>query len=138
MKLAACVIVLLSNLLAIPVVAKNVCACIPEPSTKKYIGEARKKHTIGYSIDWTCRYQCKLDPRDEDSSATSVNGTYHEFHIGQEDGREGVCEGMVFKAQYNSMLNREIYMYTGENQSFSPSESKANELNIWSQSNNCE
>jgi len=132
------ILVLLLSLIIVPAMAKNPCACTPMPSTKTYIGEARKKHFIGYSIDWTCTYKCKLDPRDEDSTGASVKGTYHEFHLLPEDGSEGVCEGMVYRALFNSTLNRYIYMYTGENLSFSPSDSKSKELNTWSQSNNCE
>ncbi|WP_413288681.1 hypothetical protein [Bdellovibrio sp. HCB337] len=118
--------------------AKNACSCTPIPSMKKYIGDARKKHIVGYSIDWTCTYKCKLDARDSDDKATLVTGAYHEYHVFPEDGSEGVCEGMVYKSHYNSMTNQYVYMYTGEDVPFRPTDSKSSDLKKWANTTYCE
>lgn len=105
---------------------------------KTYQGDARKKHFVGYSIDWSCTYKCKLDSRDSDSQATMIKASYHEFHIFQENGLEGICEGMEYKPFYNPMVNQEVYAYTGTDTAFSPSDSKSQDLQKWSNDNYCE
>jgi hypothetical protein len=51
-------IVLMLLLSTLSVWAKNPCFCDPIPESKTYQGEARKKHIIGYTINWSCKYTC--------------------------------------------------------------------------------
>ena len=133
MKLAMTSLVLVLNLFTLSAGA-GPCGCDPVPTSKKYLGEARKKHVIGYSIDWSCTYQC----RSSEGAATPVTGTYHKYFVGAENGLEGICEGMVYRAHYNSALQRDIYMYTGENFTIDPAKSKSAELKQWAKTQACD
>lgn len=117
--------------------AKNPCGCKPIPSTKIYQGDARKKHFIGYSIDWSCTYRCKIDSRDVKAKEMLVKAFYHEYHLLPEDGSEGVCEGMVYQSHFNPLTNQEVYMYSGEDKIFSPSDSSSLNLKKWAEANFC-
>lgn len=118
--------------------AKNACYCEPIPESKTYQGEARKRHVIGYSIDWTCSYKCKLNSDQDDAHAPIVKGSYHEYYLRSEIGTEGICEGMVYKPQFNAMLNEEVYMYFGETFGFMPSKSGSEDLKKWALANDCD
>ncbi len=130
-------IFLILSFLTLPTLAKNQCGCSPIPTSKAYIGAARKRHIIGYSIDWSCTYRCIKDT-DLNEAPSSVTGAYHGYYIGSENGTEGICEGMVYKSEFSAMLNQEVYMYMGENFSFKPSKSKSADLKKWAETNNCD
>ena len=131
-------LVLVLSFLTASARAKNQCLCQVLPSTKVYQGEARKKHFIGYSIDWACTYKCNTDPRDLEANAALVTASYHEFYMFQEEGSEGICEGMYYKSYFNLQLNRAVYAYTGENFDLKPSESRAPDLKKWAEANYCD
>lgn len=118
--------------------AKNPCYCYPIPTSKTYQGEARKKHIIGYSIDWSCNYTCKAGDTPEPSQGSLVTAFYHEYYIRSEIGTEGICEGMVYNSQFNPHLNQEVYVYMGENFGFKPSSSSSLDLQKWSEANSCD
>jgi hypothetical protein len=119
--------------------AKNPCSCYPIPESKNYQGEARKKHLIGYSIDWSCNYTCAVNEAPQEGGpAPVVMAFYHEYYVRSEIGTEGICEGMVYKARFNQMMNQYIYMYEGENFGFKPSNSTSENLRKWAEANSCD
>lgn len=132
------ILVLLLSAYTAPVRAKNPCGCLPIPTSKTYQGEARKKHFLGYSIDWTCSYSCTRDGGQGDGPTVMVKASYHEFYLRPENGTEGVCEGMVYKSHYHPVRNEIVYMYMGENFSFSPTDSSSKDLQRWANANNCD
>lgn len=117
--------------------AKNDCVCKAIPESKTYQGAARKKKLVGFTIDWSCDYRCKVNMRDQDpASIQKVRAFYHEYFMG-EDGNEGVCEGIVYKMTYNQYQGREVYSATDVVRSITPSRSKSPQLRQWSEANNC-
>lgn len=138
MKSRLAYIVLLFLFSTIPAGAKNPCYCDPIPESKTYQGEARKKHVIGYSIDWSCNYVCKQGAAPNASQGALVTAFYHEYYIRSENGTEGICEGMVYKPRYNPHLNQEVYVYLGENFGFKPSGSSSLDLQKWAEVNQCD
>lgn len=118
--------------------AKNSCYCDPIPESKTYQGEARKRHLIGYSIDWSCNYTCKVGEGSEAAPGALVTAFYHEYYMRSEIGTEGICEGMVYKSQYNPHLNQEVYVYLGQNFGFKPSSSSSLDLKKWAEANDCD
>lgn len=118
--------------------AKNPCYCYPIPESKTYQGEARKKHIIGYTIDWSCKYTCHTGEGQEASQGATVTGFYHEYFMRAEIGTEGICEGMVYKSQYNPYINQEVYSYNGETFGFKPSSSHSADLQKWAEANSCD
>lgn len=117
--------------------AKNSCYCHPIPESKTYQGEARKKHIIGYSIDWSCVYDCK-DDRPEAPQKSQIKAYYSEYFIRAENGTEGICEGMVYKPEYNFRANNWVYMFHGETYGFKPTSSSSLDLQKWAKANNCD
>lgn len=118
--------------------AKNPCYCNPIPESKTYQGEARKKHIIGYSIDWSCNYTCKVGDRPGSSQKALVTAFYSEYFIRAENGTEGICEGMVYKPEFNYHSNGWVYMYMGETFGFKPTSSSSLDLQKWAKANSCD
>ena len=114
--------------------AGNACRC--EPTTgKDYIGAARQKKAMGFTIHWVCDYQC----HNGDGKPQLIKGTYKKFYSKKtENGLEGICEGMKYEPHYNMKMNDYVYMWDGKTRSFSPSRSKSVELKQWAQTQSCE
>lgn len=114
--------------------AKNKCYCLPTTG-KDYIGEARKKSAFGFSIHWVCDYECNSSM----GARELVKGSYKKFYAKKsEDGREGICEGMKYKPEFNFNKNEYVYMWDGKTNYFSPKRSAAKELTDWAEQNDCD
>jgi hypothetical protein len=138
MRFTVTLAVLLLNLLTLNALAKSSCACYPVPESKSYQGPARKKHWIGYSIDWSCQYRCTTNFENDETPIESVTGFYHEFYIRTEMGTEGICEGMTYEPKFNALFNRDVYFFNGNTFGLSPEKSKSAQLREWAQKNSCE
>lgn len=138
MKFLVPLTVFLINLLAIVATAKNICTCYPEVESKAYQGDARKKHFIGYSINWSCDYKCEIVTELEKKSQ-DVTGFYSEYYFrNTELGTEGICEGMVYEPQFVLSLGREIYMFHGKTFGVVAGKSKSKNIKAWAAMNNCD
>lgn len=114
--------------------AKNDCSCEPTTS-KNYIGEARQYNMIGFTTHWVCDYECKVNGGEK----KLIKGSYKKFYARkQENGLEGICEGMKYVAVYNFQRNSYIYQWDHKVRSISPSKSKSEELQAWAASNDCQ
>lgn len=119
--------------------AKDMCSCLPLPSTKTYPGNPRKKHILGYSVAWSCTYKCsKVTIENGIKNEALVQGSYLEHYFFEENGLEGVCEGMIYEPVFNVNLNRYIYTYNGKNTDFNPLKSNSRELVQWAKFNSCQ
>ncbi len=138
MQLLVPLTVLLVNLLTIAASAKSTCTCYPEVESKAYQGDARKKHFIGYSINWSCDYKCEVISEIEKKSQV-VTGFYSKYYFrNTEMGTEGICEGMVYEPQFVMSLGREIYMFHGKTFGIVASKSESKDLKAWAAKNNCD
>lgn len=115
-------------------IAGNSCWC--EPTTgKDYIGAARQKSAMGFTIHWICDYKC----HNGDGNPLLVKGTYKKFYAKKsENGLEGICEGMKYEPHYSMQRNDYVYMWDGKTHSFKPGRSKSADLKQWSKDNSCE
>ncbi|MFL5815505.1 MAG: hypothetical protein ACJ763_18155 [Bdellovibrionia bacterium] len=113
---------------------KSSCHCIFNGTkdyqlydeTKNYFGK-RKVHR-----KWTCEYTCHVG-----SLTETVKGSYDLVNRGDDDGREGICEGTVYESQFNQFVMREVYTYKSS-ETFNPKKAKASELKQWAESQNCD
>jgi hypothetical protein len=80
---------------------------------------------------WTCEYSCRAGDRTE-----TVTGSYEMTTFGEDDGREGICEGTVYESVFNPYVMREVYTYKST-ESFNPKKAKASELRQWAVNENC-
>jgi hypothetical protein len=94
--------------------------------TKSFFGQ-RKVHR-----KWTCEYACRTG-----SVTETVTGSYDLINHGDDDGREGICEGTIYESQFNPYVMREVYTYKSS-ETFSPKKAKAIELRQWAESQNCD
>lgn len=130
--------VILITIYATASFAKNSCTCYPIVDSKTYQGEARKKHFVGYSINWSCDYRCEISTNTNKDTEV-VKAFYREYYFrSNEMGTEGVCEGMVYEPQFVMQLGREVYMFHGKTFGFIPSQSISKDLKAWATKNNCD
>lgn len=120
--------------------AENVqaatCGCTAIPITKTYQNFTRHEFLgIHYATSrkWTCQYQCV----DSYGKEEVVLGSHYKKTFHDDDGTEGVCDGIGFVSQYSSDHRREIhfpendkpqFIQLGWSARFSPS---APELKSW-------
>ena len=137
-------IVLAGCLLSLVSQAEVRCSCTPDPYSKQYIGDVRQKHLIGYSIHWTCDYQCTVYDHQGYGQDRLIRtdavprAEFFQRFFGEEDGREGICEGMVYEPEMNYEKMRTIYMWKDRLQSFNPARSKSATLKAWAGKNGCD
>lgn len=81
---------------------------------------------------WTCEYTCRAG-----ALTQTVTGSYEMTNYGDDDGREGICEGTVYESQFNQFVMREVYTYKSS-ESFNPKKAKASEVKQWAESQGCE
>lgn len=137
MKAIIAILVMLSTLWTpFFAMAKNDCVCRAIPDSKTYQAPARIKKLIGYSIHWSCDFNCKTRLNDDSAPITRVKAYYKDYFIG-EDGDEGICEGIVYRMSFNPHLGREVYSATEEIKGIVPSYSESPQLKKWSEMNNC-
>lgn len=110
-----------------------VCMCRPDLFTKKY--QRLENHWWGSSRSWTCEYTCTLDSGDK-IREERVLGSYTSRFFGEDNGDEGLCEGVIMREEYHAFLGKFVFLLEGTHE-FSPSKSKSQALRAWSASN-CE
>jgi hypothetical protein len=121
----------------------NDCYCQVDPDYKEYVGNARDRKWVGFSVDWTCRYTCYSSTRNAQGEAVILKKEmlkveYKErYYTNDEDGREGICEGMIYVPTMNYDKMKTIYMYEGETEPLNPLSSKSPDLKKWGQANSC-
>jgi hypothetical protein len=94
--------------------------------TKNLFGH-RKVHR-----KWTCYYSC-----DAGRGPETVIGSYEMTNTGEDNGLEGICEGTIYKSEFNQYVMREVYMYK-DTRSFNPVKAKANEVKEWAEKQGCQ
>lgn len=102
------------------------CSCIAEPNSKEY--QHYSTHFWGSKRQWTCIYNCRVYGHGE----MQVVGGHREWYFGKDDGREGVCDGIAFKNQYNNYVMDFIWIPL-EPQRFDPLQSTAKNLKTWAE-----
>ena len=122
-------------------VASN-CSCKPIPESKSYVGQARQKRFLGFYVHWTCDYNCVIQDKSSDgvkiiAKNTVVKADYEGRYWGQENGLEGICEGMVYTPTENIDLLRTIYSFDGETNWINPLRSESLNFKSWAKKNNC-
>ena len=103
------------------------CSCT-FTGKKDYLAFDERKNRFGKRKvyrKWTCEYSC-----DAGQGPEKQLGTYEIANTGEDNGLEGICEGTVYKSEFNAFVMREVYVYKST-ESFSPHRSKAAEVKSW-------
>lgn len=128
--------------LALPATGNTANQCLCEPTTwKDYLGEPRVERWFGFEINWLCDYRCEVKSPQGKTYQTVIRAEHHDWWAGsmkQENGLEGICEGMEYVPFYNFNLNRWVYIWNHHTTRFTPHASKSKTLQAWAVENDCE
>lgn len=85
------------------------CGCTARPISKTYQEFERHKlfgqYTYAITRKWSCEYDCTGSYGNQET----VVGYHSMKSYGDDDGTEGVCDGIAFVSHYHPDLNREIH-----------------------------
>lgn len=126
-KHALLFILLFSGLMlsSLSVAYAHPCSCVADVFSKQY--QHISYHWWGSRRAWTCDYHCQTP-----YGPVKITGKHKSWYHGKDDGREGVCDGVPFKNQYNVHIADFIWIPQAP-EGFNPLKSSADNLRTWAQ-----
>lgn len=99
------------------------CYCTADPYSKTYDAkEGIVKTWYGGKRAWSCIYTCTT-PQGE----AKITARHKKTYIGKDDGRWGICDGLVYEERYNNYIMDFVYTLEG-NKGLDPIKSTSPDL----------
>jgi len=105
------------------------CVCTADPYSKKY--SEYRKTWYGSVRGWSCAYTCT-----DGAESETLIGNHRDRYYGDENGLEGICDGLIYKYEYIIVMNIFTYAYQGIGP-VDPRKSSSKDLQAWAKIHNC-